>query len=263
MNSLPVQNSTSTSQPIAPIDRGLSNAVASIMNTVEKVDGQAVATRLPTPELRKSIIGRLADVRTALAPLRGIAEKDRAARALVDMLRGWFNAKSDDPRAKVAGYITILQDLPCWVVEQVCQNVAAGRVEGLDRAYPPSAAQLHVLCEEALERLRKEQSDLLMASTVKLAAEPVPTEAERLRIGTKMVDLRDELEHGNADDVEARLLVKREQNNAELARQQSRVAAEYAAAGMAPPSPLALSLTARRDMQERGILPADAYQEAE
>lgn len=271
MNSLPAQNTTSISRPIEPIDRALSDAVASIINGVEMVRGQAIAQRLPSPALRQSITRRLEDVRRALLPLgRATVEKQRAAHAVVAMLRGWFNAKSDNPEAKVAGYITILQDLPCWVVERVCQDVATGRVEGLDKAYPPSAAQLHALCEEALERLRKEAADLVTVSGVKLVAH-VPSEAERLRIGTRLVDLRDELEHGNADDVEARLLVKAEQNNTELARQQARVAAEYAAIGLKPPSPLALSLTARKAMaamdQERSgslsiDIPTDAYQEA-
>jgi hypothetical protein len=62
--SLPqTKNTTSISRPIEPIDRGLSDAVASIMNTVEMIDGQAVARRLPSPELRQSISTRLAPKR--------------------------------------------------------------------------------------------------------------------------------------------------------------------------------------------------------
>lgn len=267
---LPAQNTTSISRPIEPIDRGLSDAVASIMNTVETVNGQAVARRLPSPELRQSISTRLAAVRNVLAPLRGVVERERVGRAVAEMLTGWINAKVADPQAKVAGYVTLLADLPCWAIEQVCHDAGRGRIEGLETAYPPSAATLHVLVEERLERLRKEQHDLITAGAVKLAPDPMVSEAERLRIGTRLIDLRDELTHGSDAEVAARLLVKREQNAGELAKQQQRVAAEYAAAGLVTPSPLALSLTARKamasmDAERRGNLPVDhptdAYQE--
>lgn len=271
MNSLPAQNSTSISRPIEPIDRRLSDAVASILNGVEMVAGQAVARRLPTPELRGAIDVRLADVRRALAPLsRALAEKERAARAIADMLTGWINAKVADPRAKVAGYVAILADLPCWAVEQVCRDAGTGRIEGLDPAYPPSAAQLHVLCEELLARLRKEAADLITAGTVKLVAH-VPSEEERLRIGVKLVDLGAELKRSERGDEIEGLRVKAERNAGAMAEQQARVAAEYAAAGLAPPKDLrfSLSLTARKEMAEREAernhsLPLDqpAYQEA-
>lgn len=270
MNSLPAQNSTSISRPIAPIDRGLSDAVASIMNGVERVKGEYIARQLPSPELRKSIDVRLRDVRTALAPLRGIAEKERAARAVAEMLTGWINAKVDNPAAKVAGYITLLADLPCWVIEQVCHDAGTGRIEGLDKAYPPSAAQLHALCEERLERLRKEAADLATVRDVKLVAH-VPSEEQRLRIGTKLIDLSERLSHGNDDEVAARLLVKQEQNSASAQAAQARVKAEYENAGLTPPKDLrfSLSLTARKamadsDQERRGQLDVDrpAYQEA-
>lgn len=261
MNSLPAQNTTSISRPIEPIDRGLSDAVASIMNTVEKVDGQFVGTRLPTPELCKSIDVRLRDVHRALLPLgRASAERERAARAVSAMLTGWINAKVSDPAAKVAGYITLLADLPCWVVEQVCYDAGTGRIEGLERAYPPSAAQLHALCEERLERLRKEAADLAAARSIKLVAH-VPDEEERIRIRTKLMDLSERLSQGDDKEVEARLRVKAEQNTAAAQAAQARVKAEYEAVGLEPPKDLrfALSLTARREMAERD---RPAYQEA-
>ena len=41
------------------------------------------------------------------------------------------------------------------------------------------------------------------------------------------------------------------ENKAEMIRQQARVHAEYAAVGLLPPSPFALSMTARREMAKR------------
>lgn len=262
MTTLPAQNTTSISRPIEPIDRGLSDLVTSIVNVVEMVDGQAVAPRVPSQQLRKLAAVRLADVRRALAPLgRAVAEKERAGRAVAAMLGGWINARAADPAAKVAAYVTALADLPCWAVEQVCQDVARGRVEGLDPAYPPSAAQLHQLCEEALRRLRKEAADLALMGSVKLL-EHQPSAEERVQLRTKLMGLRDRLDRGGEAEEAARLRVRTEHNAAELARQQDRVRAEYAAKGLTPPSPLALSITARKDMQERDLLPAGAHEEA-
>jgi len=233
------------------------DAVASIMNTVERVGTEFVAKRLPSPELRQSIKLRLADVRRSLQPLeRSIAEKERAARAVAAMLSGWVNARVADPAAKVSAYIATLGDLPCWAVEKVCAEVARGHVEGLDPDFPPSAARLHQLGEEAIERLRKEANDLHAVSTARLEA-PAPTEEQRQRIGAKLMDLKDELERGTDDQHEARQRVKFEQNKAEMERQQARVRAEYAEQGLVPPSPLALSITARRDMAQRDAAKPD------
>jgi hypothetical protein len=255
MKNLTTPNTTSTSQQIAPAERSFSDAIASIMNTVERVGTGFIAKRLPSPELRQAITVRLADVRRSLLPLeRSIAEKERAARAVAAMLSGWVNARVADPAAKVSAYIATLGDLPCWAVEKVCAAVARGHVEGLDPDFPPSAARLHQLGEQAIERLRKEANDLHAVSTARLDA-PAPTEEERQRIAAKLMDLKEELQRGPDDEHEARQKVKFEQNAAELARQQARVRAEYIAAGLPPPeSPLALSLTARRDMAQRDAI---------
>lgn len=252
MTNLTAPNSTSISQPIQPADRSLSDAVASIMNTVERVGAGFVAKRLPSTELRSAIKLRLADVRRSLMPLeRSLAEKERAARAVAAMLSGWVNARVADPAAKVSAYVATLGDLPCWAVERVCAEVARGHVEGLDPDFPPSAARLHQLGEEAIERLRREAIDLHAVNTATLD-KPAPTDEERQSIGVQMIDLKERLERGSDDEHSARQRVKFEQSAAELSRQQARVRAEYIDAGMTPPaSLLALSLTARRDMAKR------------
>lgn len=264
MNQISAPNTTSISQQIPPADRALSDAVASIMNTVEKVGTGFVAKRLPSVELRGAIKLRLADVRRALMPLeRSIAEKERAARAVAAMLSGWVNARVADPAAKVSAYVATLGDLPCWAVEKVCAEVARGHVEGLDPDFPPSAARLHQLGEDALERLRKEANDLHAVNSATLEA-PVPTDEERQQIGAKLMDLRDELGRGDPAEHEARQRVKFEQNAAEMARQQARVRAEYIDAELMPPTtPLALSLTARRDMASRDEAHQPAQEAAE
>lgn len=265
MTTLPAPNSTSISQPTPPPDRGFSDAVTSIMNTIEKVGTGFVASRLPSTELRAAIKLRLEDVRRALLPLeRSIVERERAARAVAAMLSGWVNARVADPAAKVSAYVATLGDLPCWAVERVCADVARGHVEGLDPDFPPSAARLHQLGEDAIERLRREATELHAVNSAKLQA-LAPTEEERQSIGLQIVDLSERLERGNDAEHEARLRVKFEQNAAEMARAQARVRAEYIDAGLPPPaSPLALSLTARRDMASRDPpTPQPAHEAAE
>lgn len=260
MTKLPAPNSTSISQPIAPPDRALSDAVASIMNTVERVGAEFITKRLPSTELRGEIKLRLADVRRALLPLeRSIAEKERAARAVAAMLSGWVNARVADPAAKVSAYIATLGDLPCWAVEQVCGEVARGYVEGLDPDFPPSAARLHQLGDTAVARLRKEANDLHAVNTATLEEVP-PTEDQRARIGVKFMELKAELSKGDPVEHEARQRVKFEQNKTEMELQQARVRAEYAEHGLNPPSPLALSMTARREL---GLLPPKRAEAAE
>lgn len=240
-------NSTSISRPITPIDRRLSDSVAAIMNTVVRTGAVVVASVLPTADQRRAIQARLADVRRALLPLdRSMAERERAARAVAAMLSGWVNARVADPAAKVSAYIATLGDLPCWVVEQVCHDVARGHVEGLDPDFPPSAARLHQLGEEALIRLRKEANDLHAVSIAKL--EVTVSDEERRSIGVQMVDLSERLSRGNDAEDAARLKVKAEQDAAARKRETDRVAREYAELGMVPPSPLALSITARREL---------------
>lgn len=252
--------STSISQPIAPIDRALSDTVAAIMNTVQRKGQAVVASVLPTSSQREQITARLAVVRRALLPLdRAMAERERAARAIAAMLSGWVNARVADPAAKVSAYVAALADLPVWAVEQVCHDVARGRIEGLDAAFPPSAAQLHQLCEDAVSRLRKEANDLYAVSIAKL--EVHVSDEERRSIGVQMVDLSERLGRGNDADEAARLKVKQQQDAAARRQAQQRVRREYAEFGVAPPSPLALSITARKAM---GLpLPQqDNYQDA-
>lgn len=186
-------NTTSISQPIGHIDRGLENAVASILNTAEKVNGETVVKRLPSADLLAAVGKRLHGVRMALMPLeRSIAEKERAAKAIGAMLSGWMNARVADPAAKVAAYIATLGDLPCWVVERVCGDVARGHVEGLDPDFPPSAARLHQLGEEVVRRLKVEADELNRVKTAKLA--PVePTQDERASIAAQMRQRSEEL----------------------------------------------------------------------
>lgn len=253
-------NSTSTSQPIGPIDRGLSDAVTAILNTAERVGGATVVRTLPTPRLAAAIAQRQADVRRALAPLeRSMAEKERAAKAVAAVLSGWVTAKVADPAAKVAAYIAVLGDLPCWVVEQVCRDVARGHVDGLDPDFPPSAARLHQLGEEVIGRLRKEAADLEVVRTATLTAEPAPSEEERGRIALGFQKLHEELRDGDKATFEARQRLSIERDKQVLAEGQARVRREYAAIGQEPPSPLALSITARREL---GISPPASEESA-
>lgn len=253
-------STTSISQPIGPIDRRLADAIAVILNTAERVAGVTVVRQLPSPRLIADITVRQHDLRRALAPLeRSVAEKERAAKAVAAVLSGWVMAKVADPAAKVSAYIAVLGDLPCWVVEQVCRDVARGHVDGLDPDFPPSAARLHQLGEDVIARLRKEAGDLAAVKDAKLTAEPAPGADERARIALGFQQLGEELKQGDKAAFEARQKLSLERDKEALAAGQERVRREYAAIGQEPPSPLALSVTARREL---GISPPAAEESA-
>jgi hypothetical protein len=241
-------NTTSISQPVSPIDRRLSDAITVILNTAECVNGQTVVRNLPSPMLKRDIEARQAELRRGLAPLdRSIAEKKRAAKAVAAVLSGWVNAKVADPAAKVSAYIAILGDLPCWVVEQICREVARGHVNGIDPDFPPSAARLHQLGEQVIARLRKEAVDLETVKNAKLSADPTPE--ERKIVGLKFMELQEEMaaRTGLGNRVSDKPFV-RDEKAFEAA--QARVRREYAALGKEPPSPLALSPTALKAMRD-------------
>lgn len=240
---------TSTSQPIGPIDRKLADAVAAILNTSDRVGDQTIARYLPSPALKRDIELRQSELRRSLAPLeRSIAEKERAAKAVAAVLSGWVNAKVSDPAAKVSAYLAILGDLPCWVVEQVCREVARGHVDGLDPDFPPSAARLHQLGEDVIERLRREAAALDAVKNARLTPEAQPTEAERDRIRFGFQKLSEELQAAApAGKPEAE---RQKIDPAAFAKAQGRVRSEYAALGSTPPSPLALSPTALKVMRD-------------
>lgn len=255
MTTLPSQTTTSISPPIEPSDRQFAMAVSAVLNSLRRPEGpftagadrRPIATTLPSAELRQAIKARAESIRRALLPLeRSMAEKERAGRAVAAMLSGWVNARVADPAAKVAAYVATLGDLPCWVVERVCHDVARGHVEGLDPDFPPSAARLHQLGEEAISRLRKEAADLHAVATARL--EVIASPDQRQRIHASAVAGAKRLAEGDDDEQKLRS-EKRSRDNADaLAREQARVREEYAALGRSPPSPLALSITARREL---------------
>lgn len=225
-----VANTTSISQPIPHIDRNLENAVASVLNSAETLNGETLVKRLPSADLLAAVGKRLHGVRMALMPLdRSIAEKERAARALKAMLSGWMNARVADPAAKVAAYITTLGDLPCWVVERVCGDVARGHVEGLDPDFPPSAARLHQLGDEVVRRLKVEADELNRVKTAKLAPSE-PSLDERAAIAAQMRQRAEELGGPPRQDAEA----AKQRDRATIKLTDDMKLAEYAAAGIEP-----------------------------
>ena len=254
---LPILNSC----PIAPADRWFADAVAVINNSLEYLDGHPVADALPSPELRLAIAHRLEAIRRALLPLdRAMAERERAARVVNTMLTCW-NLRQDARETKAAIYVLALGRLPVWSVEQACQDVARGLVEGLDPDFPPSTARVHQLAEAALAPLRKEAKRLDVCRAVTLKPHRQTAE-ERQRLGLKMLALKNELDR-EPEAVRTEKEIKRALQNREARKvAQRRVQAEYADIGIIPPrSPLALSVTARREMALRDDALASSTQE--
>lgn len=208
------KTSTSISGPIQPIDRGLSDLVASYRNRIETDRGQAVIRgTVPTTEHRQAMSVRLDDVRRALRPVHmGDADKRAAAKAITQLLTAWVHAGRGDIRDTVTAYTAHLSDLPLFAIEDACRRVAKGYVDGLSPDFPPSAARLHQLGMEACALLKQEMAQIHEVLNAKAYHEPSADERERIAAGFQQLsaelsegDIREDrravaLEaHGNAN----------------------------------------------------------------
>jgi hypothetical protein len=247
MNSLQTSTSTSISKQIDGPSREVMDLTSWLKNGLTRTPRGVTTTRQPTPAEKSTLLARLDSVRRSLAPLqRSEGEKQRAARAVAAMLSGWISARAADPAAKVAAYVANLSDLPCWVVEKVCASVARGHVEGLDPDFPPSAARLHQLGEEALQQLRREAQDLHDVTNATPAEAPPQTEEDKARVAFALKQFHER--QTVTDEATVADTRRREQNQRANVDAQERTRAEYAALGLDPPSDLALSVTARREL---------------
>lgn len=183
---LPIrQNTTSISGPVPPIERGLSDLLASYRNRIEIVHGCPVLRGgMVAADHRHAMQIRYDANARALRPVH-MSEQDKrsAGAAIASMLSAWIYSGKGDPRDTVAGYVTHLSDLPLFAIEDSCQQVAKGYVDGLSPDFPPSAARLHQLALDACALLKKEMVEIHEVLTAKAHHEPTEQERERIAFG--------------------------------------------------------------------------------
>lgn len=154
--------------------------------------GPPETVRLPSLVERTMLDRRLADLAGLLRPaVHSRDDQIRVGAAIAEMLDGFSSLRNIDRRGLVAGFVTDLQSLPAWAVENACGKVRRGEVEGMSLDFAPSTPRLFALAKAELEPLSAENAKI--GATLRLVAYKGPSEEERQRIGAKFTALADEL----------------------------------------------------------------------
>lgn len=169
----------------------------------------------------------------------------KATKALLGCYR---TGEAIDPVRFGGAIAVVLSDYPLNVIRYVCDPRT-----GLPSTskWMPNAAEVRAACEARAAWLAKMDRFENWGKNSPTVEQPPPTEAERDRVSHLVADLKRRLERGSDEEYEAKQRRQREENAAALKAQTDRARREYAAQGIVPPSPLALSITARKDMALR------------
>jgi hypothetical protein len=157
--------------------------IISSVLTDEIEDGKPVLTRSISTSERHILNVRMKQLADALQ-----SAKTTEIRAAVSQMLVGFNksASKDEAQAVVAQYIFALQHLPIWAIKRACGKFARGEVsandvEGVNRAFAPTTAQLHQVTTDVAEQWYVEMSNV---KRVLIGAKPYvmnPEEKERVR----------------------------------------------------------------------------------
>lgn len=116
------------------------------------------------------------------------------------------NVSDKDAKTMAAQYAFVLQSLPFWAIERACGKFERGEVtidqiEGVNRAFWPTTAQLHAIAEKICGEFYAEQRqvhDCLLGQI-----EHVPSPEERARVKAGLDDLAISLRSMVDDEKEA------------------------------------------------------------
>ncbi|BEV44400.1 hypothetical protein [Afipia carboxidovorans] len=209
------------------------------LNGVFEENGEIVSYRLPTADQRVQLEKRERQLSAILQPASSIRNgHHRLGLAITAMLAGFLNAKSADPKATTAAYVTELQRYPAWAVERACRAVGSGEVPGLSPDFPPSAARIAQIAQSHLDEHYAERTRIQTVLTAKLAYQPSQGERERIAEGFK--EISDRLRQ--KDDGEA-LRRKAEADQRSREASAADICRTREAAGLPPPAPGALPVS--------------------
>lgn len=174
-----------------------------------------------------------------IAPHLGPARYAKVAQAVLSCLVGFASKNTSDEDAEViaAQYATMLAGLPLWAIQRACGRFGRGEVEAsevgakhLDRAFPPSSAQLRMIAEKIVRPFDNEARRIdkaLKGTVMKTVVGP----AERERVSAKLEGLAGEFKlKAMETESEARAVAERKV----FERTQRAVISEYQAAGVEP-----------------------------
>lgn len=141
---------------------------------------------------------RRADLAGLLRPaMHSRDDQIRVGAAVAEMLDGFTSLRNIDRRGLVAGFVTDLQSLPVWAIENACGKVRRAEVPGMSLAFAPSTPEMFGLARAEIGPLKAEEAQI--NGTLRLVAYKGPTDEERARLAERFKDLAQTL-RGTAGD---------------------------------------------------------------
>lgn len=227
------RNLTTTKGPALP---GLADPGAEAREVIAETvafwpeDGRGATLARPLKAEEKRVLhDRLKGLSAELREM-GPVERERAAQAVAQMFLAFPSTRNIDAAAMVSAYVAGMQDLPLAAIVAACEDVAKGRVKGIDPDWPPTGPRLHAIAKKhtarpETERLRIQRA---LAGTVARAA---VTKEERERVGAKVRELADKLV---SDRIEEREVVNKAALETMGARTLDTQLRQYESAGVKP-----------------------------
>lgn len=203
--------------------------------------GNFVLHRALTVAERKALQDRAA----VLAPWFESGKSGKIMAAIVNMLVG-FGGKSlsiEEARIVATQYTVTMSDLPLFAIERACIRFSNGEVRAeevgakhIDRTFPPSTAQLHIVAKEIARPFGEERTRIYMT----LNGSPPkrePDPAEKKAIGEKLNGFAEEMRRTVAEEEDAKLVEARTRASAESkAHSRKMILREYEHRGLEPVS---------------------------
>lgn len=179
--------------PIQP-DRGIDSLLAAILTGEKDADGKLLLVMAPTADQRRTLVARRDHLATHLAPM----PDGGIARLVSEMLAGFGSSRADEKTAAgvVSQYVKELRGLPGWAISRACSRFARGEVgpdevEGVNRGFAPSTAQLCTVARRMVQLWREQHHQIHLALTGRVEHKQTPEERER--VGALLRGLADDL----------------------------------------------------------------------
>jgi hypothetical protein len=202
---------------------------------VEGFGKPALLDRLPTPDERRLLQARNADLRSQLRPANlAVADQERGRGALSLMFGGYPSMRGQTPREKNAlidTYWGHLQSLPAFAIIRACDDVIHNRVADLDPDWPPTTPRIVKQAQGYVAKAAAEQMRLEHILSAQKAMVPLMDQAARDRVAAGLNELAKAIDVGT-EVMGAEDRAKRRSAGASFSERE--ILRQYRAAGIEP-----------------------------
>lgn len=205
--------------------------------------------RLPSIAERQMLQKRVGDLEEVLSGIGpgstaspGGQQWQQARRALGALFAGYPSLRNANVPEMLDTYLAWMMDLPAFAIAEACGLLGRGQakwtdphtgeVERQSLHHPPSTSLFFTLAQPLALRHREKLAQIEKVLRVKQITPPVPSEAERARVGAQMQELADSLKRPMRAAVVDEKQEELDRVNA-LARNQN-IAAAWRAEGYEP-----------------------------